>query len=219
MLEYKLSPEQVRVLGCLIEKEMATPEYYPLSLNGLINGCNQKTNRNPVVAYDEDTVMEALDVLKAHHLVWQSNATRVPKYEQHLGKSMNLVSREMSLVCLLLLRGPQTGGELRSRAERLYSFASLEEVNETLAELEERGLVRQMSRQAGQKEARFVHLLSGEPEVEEVSGAGYNPAIETKHAVSLSEDRFAELEKETQRIRNELQELKEMFLEFKGQFE
>mgnify|MGYP001824052607 CR=1 FL=1 len=219
MLAYELTPEQVRILGCLIEKEMATPEYYPLTLNALVNGCNQKTNRNPVVAYDENTVLAALEALKENHLAWQSNAARVPKYEQHLDKSMNLVPREMSLICLLLLRGPQTAGELRSRSERLYSFASLEEVNEILAELEERGLVRQLPRQPGQKEVRYIHLLSGEPEEEQVEGTGYSVASESKQDTPSNEDRFAALEDETRRLRAELHELKEMFMQFKGQFE
>lgn len=219
MLAYELTPEQARILGCLIEKEMATPEYYPLTLNALVNGCNQKTNRNPVVAYDENTVLAALDALKENHLIWQSNAARVPKYEQHLGKSMNLVPREMSLICLLLLRGPQTAGELRSRSERLYPFASIEEVNEILAELEERGLVRQMPRQPGQKEVRYIHLLSGEPEVKQVEGTGYSVESESKLTIPASEDRFAALEDETRRLRDELHELKEMFMDFKGQFE
>ena len=149
MKDYELTPEQVRVLGSLIEKELATPEYYPLTLNALVNACNQKSNRKPVVSFDESTVIQALDGLKEVHLAWQSDAARVPKYEQHLDKNLNLVQREMAIICLLSLRGPQTVGELRGRSERLYAFSTLEEVNETLDELQERGLVKKMARQRG----------------------------------------------------------------------
>lgn len=218
MLECELTTQEARVLGSLMEKEMTTPEYYPLSLNALINACNQKSNRNPVVSYDEQTVLQALDGLKTNHLAWQSNAARVPKYEQHLDKSLNLVARELSLICLLLLRGPQTVGELRGRAERMYAFASLEEASETLQALEEMGLVRQMPRQPGQKEARFIHLLSGEPEFAEELG-GYTPEGEITRQDSASEERITALEEETRSLREELDEMKKQFMDFKGQFE
>ncbi|SDP77450.1 Protein of unknown function, DUF480 [Desulforhopalus singaporensis] len=128
---------------------MATPEYYPLTLNALVNACNQKSNRNPVVSFDESTVLDAIDGLKKYQTAWQSNAARVPKYEQHFDKSLNLVQREMSIICLLLLRGPQTVGELRGRTERMYSFDSLAEANDTLQELQERKLAKQMARRPG----------------------------------------------------------------------
>ena len=218
MIEYELTPEQARVLGCLMEKEMATPEYYPLTLNALVNACNQKSNRNPVVSFNEGTVLKALDGLKEYQLAWQSNATRVPKYEQHFDKNLHLVQREMSILCLLLLRGPQTVGELRGRSERMYGFASLEEVNDTLQELQERKLVKQMARRPGQKEARFIHLLSGEQE-ELVEPSGYEPVRTTNPQESLIDERITTLEEETSLLREELSELKQMFMNFKGQFE
>jgi uncharacterized protein YceH (UPF0502 family) len=218
MIEYELTPEQVRVLGCLMEKEMATPEYYPLTLNALVNACNQKSNRNPVVSFDEDTVLNALDGLKEYQLAWQSNTARVPKYEQHFGKNQHLVQRELSIICLLLLRGPQTVGELRGRSERMYSFASLEEVNDTLQELQERELITQIARRPGQKEARFIHLLSGEQE-EMTESSGYEPAGTTSRQGSAIDERITALEEETSILREELAELKQMFMDFKGQFE
>jgi uncharacterized protein YceH (UPF0502 family) len=217
MLECELTPEEARVLGCLMEKEMATPEYYPLSLNGLQNACNQKSNRNPVVAYDEETVLQALDGLKENHLTLQSNAARVPKYEQHFGKSLNLVAREMSLICLLLLRGPQTVGELRARAERMYAFESLEETMETLQALEKMELVQQMPRQPGQKEARYVQLLTGEP----LGGGDEAIALPTEPGQTLvpRKERIANLEEEVAALREELKLLRQDLLDFKQQFE
>lgn len=219
MFEYELTQEEARVLGCLMEKEMTTPEYYPLSLNALVNACNQKSNRNPVVSYDEETVLRAVDGLKENHLAWQSNAARVPKYEQHLGKSLNLVPREMSIICLLLVRGPQTVGELRGRAERMYGFESLEETSETLEALAEMGLVMQMPRQPGQKESRFVHLLSGEPELIDEPEDGYAHAGEVSRKVTVSEERMTALEEEIKYLRAELDALKQSFMDFKNQFE
>ncbi|WP_407919125.1 YceH family protein [Desulforhopalus singaporensis] len=217
-MEYELTPEQARVLGCLMEKEMATPEYYPLTLNALVNACNQKSNRNPVVSFDESTVLAAIDGLKKYQLAWQSNVARVPKFEQHFDKSLNLVQREMSIICLLLLRGPQTVGELRGRSERMYSFASLEEVNDTLLELQERDLVKQIARRPGQKEARFNHLLSGELEDQD-EPSGYEPVGTASPKTTIIDERIKSLEEETRLLREELTELKQMFVDFKDQFE
>ncbi len=218
MVEFELSPEEARVLGALMEKELATPEYYPLSMNGLVNACNQKSNRNPVVTYDEGIVLQALEGLKENQLAWQSNAARVPKYEEHLGKRLNLVPRELSLICLLLLRGPQTVGELRGRSERMYAFATLEEVGDTLQALEEMGLVRQQPKQPGQKEARFVQLLAGEPEIAEAAG-GYATETAPEGQVTARGERIAAMEEETRSLREELDSLKQAFLDFKQQFE
>jgi len=217
MAEFELTSQETRVLGCLLEKEMATPEYYPLSLNGLVNACNQKSNRNPVVSYDESTVLQALDGLKDEQLVWESHASRVPKYEEHFGKRFNLVARELSLVCLLLLRGPQTVGELRGRADRMHGFTSLEEVSETLQALTEMDFVRQLPKQPGQKEARFIHLLSGEPEFEETAAESVAEADAIPHPARS--ERVAVLEEEMKILREELEELKQTFLDFKQQFE
>ncbi|MCF6188412.1 MAG: YceH family protein, partial [Desulfobulbaceae bacterium] len=123
-----LTDNEVRVLGCLMEKEMATPAYYPLSLNALTNACNQKSNRNPVVSYDEETVVEALNGLREQELARQSNVSRVPKYEQIFSQKFNLITREEAVICILLVRGPQTIGEIRNRSERLYAFQNLDEV-------------------------------------------------------------------------------------------
>jgi len=161
-MDIDLDTIEVRVLGSLMEKELATPEYYPLSLNALINACNQKTNRSPVLSLDEKTVSIALQSLKQQRIVYQSDASRVPKYWQSFAKQNNLNNRESALLCLLLLRGPQTPGELRSRAENMCSFEDLDQVALSLENLMTTGLVAQLARQPGQKEQRFVHLLAVE---------------------------------------------------------
>lgn len=217
MVDFELTDIEVRVLGCLIEKEMTTPEYYPLSLNALVNACNQKSNRNPVVSYDENTVLQALGDLKEIHFAWQSDAARVPKYEHRFGKAFNLVAREMAILCVLMLRGPQTLGELRSRSERMYAFSDLDEVGETLQSLEEMGLVRQLPRQPGQKESRFAHLLAGEPERPDTGDDTLSD--EANPQVSSRKDRIAALEDEVRSLREELEGLKQEFVAFKKQFE
>lgn len=217
MVDFELTAPEARVLGCLMEKEMTTPEYYPLSLNGLVNACNQKSNRNPVVGYDENTVLQALDELKANHLAVQSNATRVAKYEHLVGKTFNLVTRELAILCLLLLRGPQTMGELRARAERMYAFADLDEAGETIHSLEDMGLVRQMLRRPGQKESRFVHLLAGAVEDQENLGEAVVEAATQQ--MPARNERIAALEDEMKNLRGELTELQQAFLDFKQQFE
>ncbi|WDT81786.1 MAG: YceH family protein [Candidatus Manganitrophus sp.] len=160
-MDFVLTDAEVRVLGCLIEKEMATPDYYPLSLNALQNACNQTSNRDPVVSYDEKTVAEALEALKTKRLVTQDQLGRVPKYSELFLKSANLVQREAAVLCVLMLRGAQTVGEIRGRTGRLHSFASLEEAQKTLQTLEEWGYVALLPRQPGRKESRYAHLLSG----------------------------------------------------------
>ncbi len=219
MADLDLTPEEIRVLGCLLEKEMATPEYYPLSLKALLNACNQKSNREPVVSYDEDTVHHVLDELKANHLVYQSDAARVPRYGHLLGKTFNLVTRELAVLCLLLLRGPQTMGQLRSRSVRMYSFSDLDEVAETMQSLEEMDLARQMARQPGQKERRFCHLLAEPPAVEDLLRRGA-PSDDTGADTMISRSaRIAALEEELQTIRRELAELRQAFFDFRQQFE
>ena len=217
MAELELTAEELRVLGCLMEKEMTTPEYYPLSLNGLLNACNQKSNREPVVAYDEEVVREALDELKANHLVFQSDAARVPKYEHLVAKAFKLVTREMAVLCLLLLRGPQTMGQLRSRSERMYSFNDLDEVSETLESLEDMELVQQLPRRPGQKERRFRHLL-GEDTGETMEPSAGAAESDAEPVVSRSA-RITALEEELRATREELVELRQAFLTFKQQFE
>src|SRR6185295_16469819 len=167
-MDLQLNSAETRVLGALIEKEFATPEYYPLSLNALGAACNQKSNRDPVMSLDDDTVLAAVEGLKAKGLVLGISGSehRVHKYSHRLGEVFNFDRREQSLICVLMLRGPQTVGELRGRTERLYSFDSLADVESTLSRLMDRTprLVTKLARQPGEKEARFAHLLAGEPE-------------------------------------------------------
>jgi uncharacterized protein YceH (UPF0502 family) len=163
-MDWQLSAAEARVLGCLLEKEIATPDYYPLSLNALVNGCNQKSNREPVVSYDEAVVEEALAELRAQGLTLRITGgdSRVPKHAQRFTEKFNLGRREAAVMCLLMLRGPQTTGELRGRTERLYPFDDLEAVEATLNHLAEMGFAKQLPRQQGLKEPRWGHLLSGE---------------------------------------------------------
>ncbi|MBV8812179.1 MAG: DUF480 domain-containing protein [Acidobacteriaceae bacterium] len=201
-----LDPAEARVLGALIEKEATTPEYYPLSLNALVNACNQKSNRDPVVDYDDDTVEDALDRLREKKLVLViMGSGRVTKYAQRISETLNLGRRELAVLCVLLLRGPQTLGEIKDRSERMFSFADVSEtesVLEKLANLPETGLVRKLPRQAGQKEARYAHLLSGEP-----------AAVEAGASVlaSTPPTRIAQLEEELKQLRSEFDDLKRRF--------
>lgn len=216
-MEEPLDEVEARVLGCLLEKELATPEYYPLSLNALVNACNQKSNREPVVSYDEATVIRALDRLKEKRLALQSEASRVSKYEENLITGSNLLDKEAALICLLLLRGPQTAGELRGRAERLYKFNDIAEVEAKLDDLSDMGLVTRLTRQPGRKECRFMHLLCGEAQATPANrqAATPHPAPERQD----DQNRLEKLEQEVSRLQQELQELKEAFLEFRKQLE
>ncbi|MBC7925770.1 MAG: YceH family protein [Bryobacteraceae bacterium] len=159
---------EVRILGCLIEKDITTPEYYPMTLNALVNACNQKSNREPVVAWDEDLVAEGIDTLRAKKLLGSLTGAgnRVPKYSHLIQQVLNLGRREVAVLCELMLRGPQTSGELRDRASRMHRFSDMDEVEACLARLNEHpagSMVKQLPRQAGRKEPRYAHLLSGEP--------------------------------------------------------
>lgn len=215
-MEFTLSAPAGRVLGCLLEKERATPDYYPLSLNALVNACNQKTNRLPVVDFDEKTVVRALDELKELQFAWQSDASRVPKYGENFAKTVKLLTSETSLVCLLLLRGPQTLGELRGRSERMYAFATIEEVAKVIDTLVEVGLVTKLPRQPGRKEARYAHLLSGPPDnIEETAARPERATME----VQAENQRLVTLEAEVASLRSELTELGAAFAAFKKEFE
>ena len=210
-LDFQLEPAEARVLGALLEKEIATPEYYPLSLNGLVNACNQKSNRDPVVSYDEATVENALDGLRQKGLAVRITGgdSRVPKHAQRFTEKFNLGRREAAVVCVLLLRGPQTVGELRGRTERLYAFDDLEAVEGTLNRLAETGFARQLARQSGFKESRYAQLLGGEGEpVQEAHG---EPERSGNTGASLA-DRVARLEAE-------LGELRQQFENFRRNFE
>ncbi|TAK07865.1 MAG: DUF480 domain-containing protein [Candidatus Manganitrophaceae bacterium] len=213
-MDFVLTDTEIRVLGCLIEKEMATPDYYPLSLNALQNACNQTSNRDPVVSYDEKTVTDAVEGLKAKRLVLQDHLGRVPKYSETFLKTANLVQREAAVLCVLMLRGPQTIGEIRGRTERLHPFGSLEEAQKTLQTLEEWGYVTLLPRQPGRKESRYAHLLSGAPENGEEAPSDSPPQNTSAGDVSV-----AKLEEEVKSLRQELEELKRTLLDFKAQFQ
>jgi uncharacterized protein len=211
-MDWQLDAPEARVLGALLEKEIATPEYYPLSLNALVNACNQKSNREPVVSYDEDTVEAALAGLRAKGLAVRiTGESRVPKHGQRFTENLNLGRREAALICLLLLRGPQTVGELRGRSDRLYSFDGLEAVESTIQRLSEAGLVKKLPRIAGLRESRYAHLLSGEAAFEEGAPefAPSRAAERDDHPVA---ERVAALEQELAQLRRE-------FEDFRGRFE
>jgi uncharacterized protein YceH (UPF0502 family) len=200
-----------------VEKEVATPEYYPLSLNALINACNQKTNREPVMELDEQSVRQALDGLEQHGLAHRLNSpeSRVTKYEHRLQEVFNFTRAEAALVCVLLLRGPQTPGELRGRAERLYRFEHLDDVQAVLQRLMQRDppLVKVLARQPGTKESRYMNLLSAD--VQE-SAESLGP-----HASEAPEpsDRITRLEEQLSHLQREFVELKKELSEFRRQFE
>ncbi|MEW6220086.1 MAG: DUF480 domain-containing protein [Thermodesulfobacteriota bacterium] len=203
-----LDPAELRVLGCLLEKELATPDYYPLSLAALLAACNQKTSREPVVSYDEATVQEAVSRLKDRQLVWQSDAGRVSRFGENLGGKGQLVNREKAVLAVLLLRGPQTVGEIRQRTDRLHTFASSEEVEEVLSGLVEGGMVARLARQPGQKEARCRHLLGGQ-ESEPAAG----PAMgSTPPGLSLSglSAEVAALREEVASLRQEIEDFRQL---------
>ena len=214
-MDILLNDIEARVLGSLMEKSMATPEYYPLSLNALTNACNQKSNREPVVDYDETTVVRALDSLHQKQLVVLSTSSRVAKYEEIFTSTRKLVTREAALLMVLLLRGPQTVGELRNRTERAYKFQDLEDVETTLEELCSIGYITRLPRMAGRKEPRYAHLLSGEVDVEAVH-PGPEPAT---IAVRAENERIAALEEELQQLRQDFNALQAEFEKFRREFE
>ena len=215
-----LSEIEVRVLGSLIEKQITTPEYYPLTLNSLTAACNQKNNRNPVTAFTESEVDEALYTLREKNLayVFHGSTSRVPKYKHVAPENLQLNPAELAAMCVLMLSGPQTVGEIRTRGYRLYEFTGLEEVEETLRALIARDpepFVMKLPRQAGQKEARFAQLLSGEPNVE----AGEAPSPERTTRRTSDGDRVAKLEEQVQTLTEQVENLSAQFAEFKKQFE
>jgi len=214
-MDILLNDIEVRVLGSLMEKSMTTPEYYPLSLNALTNACNQKSNRDPVVSFDETAVVRALDSLREKQLVVLSASSRVPKYAEIFSEIRKLVKREAVLIMVLLLRGHQTVGELRGRTERVYKFADLAEVESTLDDLSESGYVTKLARMAGRKESRYAHLLAGEVEIEAEAPRPEKAAI----VVRAENERIAALEEELQKLRADLTVLQSNFSKFKKEFE
>ena len=217
----ELSDIEARVLGSLVEKQVTTPEYYPLTLNSLTLACNQKNNRTPITSYDEATVAQALETLREKNLayVFYGSTSRVPKYKHVLPEVMHLSAPELALICVLLLRGPQTTGELATRAFRMYEFSGLEEVESTLNSLISREpdpLVVRLPRQAGQKEARFAHLLSGEPKIEVSADATSATAGRRKGGDG---ERVDKLEQDVVMLTMDVRKLQEQFEAFKKQFE
>ena len=208
-MDYKLTETEVRVLGALIEKEITTPDYYPMSLNALVAACNQTSNRNPIMHLDEGAVVDAADGLRDRKLVHRVDRgeSRVVKYRHVVYEALNWGRPVVGVMCVLMLRGPQTVGEIRTRSNRLYDFTSLNEVELTLNSLmnDESPLVARLPRQSGQKEVRYAHLLCGEVSTEE-------PEIESDTQADTDLDRISKLEQE-------VEDLKRQFQEFRKQFE
>jgi uncharacterized protein YceH (UPF0502 family) len=225
-MSLELSEIEVRVLGALIEKESTTPEYYPLSLNALVNACNQKSNRDPVMTLDEDAVRRALRSLTDQALVRSASGdSRVVKFEHRLSELYNFHRHEIAVLCVLMLRGPQTPGELRTRSERMYAFEDLDAIHAALNLLMRREppLVKALPRQPGTKESRYMHLLSGDIAPQESvstrsddSWSGSGPAPSSSSADS---SRLSELENEVSALRRELETLREQFAAFQKQFQ
>jgi hypothetical protein len=218
-MELSLTETEVRVLGSLIEKDITTPEYYPLSLNALVNACNQKSNRDPVMQLDENGVRDALSRLQERRMAGPAGGadSRVTKYEHRLQEVFNFTRPEIAVLCVLLLRGPQTPGELRGRTERMHRFETLDDVQSALQKLFQRdpALAKVLPRQPGTKEARYVHLLAGDVVVSEspqLAGATFD-------RTSGDGERVARLEEEVATLRSEVAELKEQLERFRKQFE
>lgn len=212
-----LNETEVRVLGSLVEKQLTTPEYYPLTLNALTAACNQKSNRDPVMSLDESAILAAIDSLRDKNLVYlfYGSSSRTVKYKHMLPNVYELEPPAVAVIALLFLRGPQTAGEIRGRSDRLYPFSSIGEVQETLDELASRNepLVVRLERLPGQKEARYSHLMSGAIDIE---------SMQTRHAAANisqpSQDKVSELENEIQNLRSDLAALREEFEAFRQQF-
>ena len=213
-----LNSAEARVLGALVEKDITTPDYYPLSLNALINACNQKNNREPVTNFDEETVRLALRNLNEKQLAGMARGAdgRVAKYEHHLQEVFNFTRPETAILCVLLLRGPQTPGELRGRGERMHRFEDLDDVLRGLQQLMRREppLAKALGRRPGTKEIRYAHLLSGDVEA-------WEPSSETAYSGSVTDDneRVAHLEAQVATLQSEVAELRQQMAELKKQFE
>jgi uncharacterized protein len=215
-----LTAIEARVLGALIEKDITTPDYYPLSLNALVNACNQKNNREPVMTLDESAVRDALSSLQEKRLAGPAGGadSRVTKYEHRLQEVFNFDRREIAVLCVLLLRGPQTPGELRGRTDRMYRFEALDDVVSTLDRLAQRepALAAVLPRQPGTKESRYMHLFSGDAPASDVAQAT-SPSSDLTD--SPATDRLAQLEREVLELRKEVAEIHEQLAAFRKQFE
>jgi len=213
-MDIEINKQGARVLGCLMEKAMATPEYCPLSLNALTNACNQKSNRDPVVRWDEQTVEDAVNDLEKIGLVNRSTVGRVPKYEEIFTRQHNMVASEAAVLCVLLLRGPQTPGAIRSRTDRLHAFDSLDALQETLDRLCEWGHAHRLERLPGHKECRYMHLFSGEANDDIDSAENTDPIVPPD-----TTDRRVRLDADIQSLKDELADLRTAFESFRKQFE
>ncbi len=215
-----LTEIETRVLGSLIEKDITTPDYYPLSLNALVNACNQKNNRDPVMMLDESAVREALSTLQEKRLAGPASGadSRVTKYEHRLQEVFNFDRRETAVLCVLLLRGPQTPGELRSRTDRMYHFEALDDVVSTLDRLAHREppLAAVLPRQPGTKESRYMHLLSGDAPTATDAERAPSPA---NAGTGTNSDRLSAIEEEVSRLRTDLSEVQQQLAAFRKQFE
>ena len=215
-MDIKLTETEVRVLGALIEKDITTPEYYPLSLNALVNACNQKSNRDPVMQLDEDAVRDALAGLQEQRMAGPARGadSRVTKYEQRLQEVFNFTRPEIAVLCVLLLRGPQTPGELRGRTERLHRFETLDDVQSTLQKMMQRDppLAKVLPRQPGTKESRYAHLLAGDVVEAEM------PVHSTVGRNTADAERIARLEEEVAELRREVGDVKDQLERFRRQF-
>src|ERR1700682_5213844 len=217
-----LTDIEVRVLGCLVEKQITTPEYYPLTLNALTLACNQKNNRQPVTSLNETAVLEAVETLREKNLVYifYGSNSRVPKYKHVMPEILHLSQTKLALMCFLMLRGPQTVGGLRERASRLYEFAGLEEAEDTLNSLitkdkDNEPLVARLPRQPGQKEARFAHLLGGELDLEALAETEISQnAGANRHGTA---ERISQLEHQVAALSEQMKSLHEEFAQFKKQ--
>jgi uncharacterized protein YceH (UPF0502 family) len=219
-----LSPEEVRVLGCLLEKEATTPDAYPLTLNSLLLACNQKTNRAPVVDYDEDTLAEAIEGLRDKRLVVRSDGagSRAPKFRHLVDDQIGLDRSAKALLAVLLLRGAQTPGQLRQRTERMYPFPTIEQLEEAIKEVAEevdRPLWTEIPPAPGQKEERYAHLLSGPPQEASPTDTGARLAHSTLDGARARSEKIAELEASVAALKAELEALKSEFTEFRQQFD
>lgn len=216
-MDIRLSDTEARVLGALIEKDITTPDYYPLSLNALVNACNQKNNREPVMNLNEEEVRAALSGLQDQRLAGPARGadSRVTKYEHRIQEVFNFTRPETAVLCVLLLRGPQTPGELRGRTERMFQFEHLDDVQSALQRLIERDppLVKMLPRQPGTKESRYAHLLSGDIELQNVEPARAVPSVNPEN------QRLTRLEEQMAALHNELDTIKQQLAEFRKQFE
>ena len=210
-MDFVLDAVETRVLGSLLEKEVTTPEYYPLSLNALVNACNQKSNRDPAVNYDDETVENGLESLRHKGLVTTISGagSRVPKYSHRFSEVLNLGRRELAILCELMLRGPQTLGELRNRTERMHKFDDTDQVQAVIDKMPE--LVLKLPRRPGEKELRYAQLLSGPPDVQAAEAQA--------QPLTPRQDRISALEAEVAQMRQEVDGLKQQFADFRRQFE